>query len=812
VIGLEGPQGLKGDTGLQGSIGLTGGTGLKGDKGDTGATGQGVTDKGSFVLNNVNGYAANDVVSYNGASYVAMSTNDASVNPDAQNAPWAVFAAQGPQGSAGATGATGSTGPQGPQGVQGDLGPQGPQGSTGATGPQGATGSQGPQGVTGATGSQGPIGVTGDTGPQGPQGLAGATGGAVSISYTFSTTTTDADPGNGKLRLDNATQNSATVIRANLQDSNAADWTSVLNGFADSTNTVKGQIRLVKSSDPTKWLLFNVSALAQPAGYRNVTVAEIGGSGADPFVDGDVISLYFDRAGDAGTAGAAGPTGPQGPQGVQGAQGPQGATGAQGPAGSAAPVYALSNGSYSGSAPANTGTYSSGATPANPTYTGTTTTSASFPAGPVVGYNSLSAGNCTVLGTATSPGTCDTTVTTAGWVQNFTLTFGTAPVTGSAFTVTLMKNGAATAITCASTTATTCTDATHSVALAVGDVIAVQINRTAGAAWTSTTASTVGATVAPPGSTQYGSLSTACKLTSSTNPGSCDTTVATAGSQEGFTFTAGTTLPTYSTATLTVYKNGSPTTITCAVTAGTTCSDTTHAENFAVGDKIAVQLVRSGTGTAVWNSTITFSLGGTTLVTGTPKFGSLSAACALATATNPGTCDTTVAAAQTVKTFTFTAGTATPSSVTATATVFKNGAATTITCTIAAGGGTTCTDATHQETFAANDVIAVQLTRTGTAAWSTTITTLSLGSNAPMALSNPHTVIDSVAFVAATTAVVPLPGATAFSSATSYVCAVTFAGGSTTHTYGVTNTSGSSFTITANTSNSDTVGYICIGN
>ncbi len=131
-------------------------------------------------------------------------------------------------------------------------------------------------------------------------------GGAIAISYTFSTTTTDSDPGSGNLRLSNATQNAATVIRADLLDASAVDWTSVLDTLDASTATVKGQIRLVNKLDGTKWLTFNITARATPAGYRNFTVANTGSSTASPFSNGDAIVLIFSRTGNDGAAGAAG--------------------------------------------------------------------------------------------------------------------------------------------------------------------------------------------------------------------------------------------------------------------------------------------------------------------------------------------------------------------------------------------------------------------------------------------------------------------------------------------------------------------------
>src|SRR3990167_593583 len=133
-----------------------------------------------------------------------------------------------------------------------------------------------------------------------------AAGGAMTIPYTFSTTTTDSDPGAGILRLDNATQNATTTIRADLSGSDASVWTDVLNTFDDSTSTIKGHILLQATGDATKWLLFSVSALASPSGYKNITVANVGSSAASPFANGDALVLKFSRNGDKGDIGPAG--------------------------------------------------------------------------------------------------------------------------------------------------------------------------------------------------------------------------------------------------------------------------------------------------------------------------------------------------------------------------------------------------------------------------------------------------------------------------------------------------------------------------
>ena len=128
--------------------------------------------------------------------------------------------------------------------------------------------------------------------------------------------------------------------------------------------------------------------------------------GTFPTTDDGIVAFFVDvvysgpgaglrgATGSAGPTGATGATGPAGPTGPgrtagstrsdwsdrrnrsSGRYRPQGATGPQGPQGPGSVVYSLSGGTYSGSAPAGTFTYTSGATPADPTYTG------SFPPAP----------------------------------------------------------------------------------------------------------------------------------------------------------------------------------------------------------------------------------------------------------------------------------------------------------------------------------------------------------------------------------------------------------------------------------------------
>lgn len=128
-------------------------------------------------------YKLNDIVLYNGASYIAIADN-LSQNPTNVSY-WNVLSAKGDTGPAGTNGTDGAAGPAGPTGA---TGPQGPIGATGQTGSIGPTGSAGSNGATGATGATGPTGATGAQGPKGDKGDKGdpgasGSGGGVRGSY-----------------------------------------------------------------------------------------------------------------------------------------------------------------------------------------------------------------------------------------------------------------------------------------------------------------------------------------------------------------------------------------------------------------------------------------------------------------------------------------------------------------------------------------------------------------------------------------------------------------------------------------------------
>jgi len=82
-------------------------------------------------------YAADDGVSFGGASYISLVAGNVGNQPDTSPTQWGLLAAQGATGPTGATGSIGVTGATGATGIQGPTGPTGPTGATGATGSTG---------------------------------------------------------------------------------------------------------------------------------------------------------------------------------------------------------------------------------------------------------------------------------------------------------------------------------------------------------------------------------------------------------------------------------------------------------------------------------------------------------------------------------------------------------------------------------------------------------------------------------------------------------------------------------------------------
>jgi len=159
--------------------------------------------------------------------------------------------------------------------------------------------------TTGALALGIPVGSTGATGSTGSGGAAGSDGadGVGGLLYTFSTTTSDADPGAGVLRLNNGTLGSVSQIF--IDDSTAAsgnpDVSAFLLTWDDSTQTSdRGQVTITKKAAQQNFATYKISGASTDAsGYVKLVVTHVVSNGS--FSNSDAVLVSFVRTGNAGS-------------------------------------------------------------------------------------------------------------------------------------------------------------------------------------------------------------------------------------------------------------------------------------------------------------------------------------------------------------------------------------------------------------------------------------------------------------------------------------------------------------------------------
>jgi hypothetical protein len=305
-------------------------------------------------------------------------------------------------------------------GLEGLTGTSGATGPIGATGPVGITGATGPVGITGATGpvgitgATGPVGITGATGPIGLTGPIGRTGPTGPIGATGVTGATGAG----------VTGATGPV------------------GITGAT----GPVGITGATGPV-----GITGATGPVGITGATGATGAGTTGATGVPGPSGATGPVGATGAGTTGATGVPGPSGLNGETGATGATGAgetgaTGPMGPTGPAGSGLGLIGGNSGGNDLSNTTTeYGTFFGSSNPN----TTQSDYYQVLPVAGTASY-----LNVYLSTDPGSTGT--------DNYQFT--------------VMKNGAATTVTCTITADnTSCFDHVNSVGFVEGDRISIRI-------------------------------------------------------------------------------------------------------------------------------------------------------------------------------------------------------------------------------------------------------------------------------------------------------------------------------------------------
>jgi hypothetical protein len=144
-------------------------------------------------------------------------------------------------------------------------------------------------------------GDTGTTGAPGDTGAQGETGPTATHELDWDTGTTDADPGNGRIRGNHATYSSITELYVDNLERAGGSITAWLDSWDDSSHTARrGDIIIRQVADVENWLhLFVDGVVTDATGYRRVPVDYVGHNGT---LTGRV-SVLFLRTGDDGEDG-----------------------------------------------------------------------------------------------------------------------------------------------------------------------------------------------------------------------------------------------------------------------------------------------------------------------------------------------------------------------------------------------------------------------------------------------------------------------------------------------------------------------------
>jgi len=145
--------------------------------------------------------------------------------------------------------------------------------------------------------------VTGQTGPMGPSG-------ATTFSYLFNTDTSFVpvnNPGTAKIKVDNANLTLATKIGINheMNDTGTTDIEDFLDTVIGPSSTVKGHVKLSKQSDPSQFVLYQITGGSNWEGNNRILITYLAGN-ITSFNNNEEIFVSFSRTGDAGSGSGGG--------------------------------------------------------------------------------------------------------------------------------------------------------------------------------------------------------------------------------------------------------------------------------------------------------------------------------------------------------------------------------------------------------------------------------------------------------------------------------------------------------------------------
>jgi hypothetical protein len=113
------------------------------------------------------------------------------------------------------------------------------------------------------------------------------------LGFYFSTETGAADPTVGRIRLNAATQDTATIIRVSERNGRLVDVAPWLDVMAGGATTPLGVVTLTDSVNPGRFIRFDLGTMTDAGGYWNLGVTPIESSHDNPFVDGGPVTIGF---------------------------------------------------------------------------------------------------------------------------------------------------------------------------------------------------------------------------------------------------------------------------------------------------------------------------------------------------------------------------------------------------------------------------------------------------------------------------------------------------------------------------------------
>lgn len=116
------------------------------------------------------------------------------------------------------------------------------------------------------------------------------------VTQTFDAATGDADPGAGKVRMNNASPASTTFLYADDAESGGGDVSGFWDAFDNSTNATKGIVHVRQGSNGAFAIFTVTGAVINGSGYRKIPVGYLAGNGS--FTNGATVGIGFSPSGD----------------------------------------------------------------------------------------------------------------------------------------------------------------------------------------------------------------------------------------------------------------------------------------------------------------------------------------------------------------------------------------------------------------------------------------------------------------------------------------------------------------------------------